>query len=355
MALRSAQKNGRHQMLNRLYSKKQVLEQCLSMAPVNVQLELTEACNLSCSFCYNSRNPVENIKYKQIIKKLSNEGVMDIVLTGGEPMLHRNFLEIVKICTENFARVQLQTNGTFITDEITEYFVKYGISYVNISLHGSEQTHEDLTKVKGSYKKAIDGIKAILKSNIPLCTNFVITSRNISEFPNHVDRMYDLGVRTISLTRFTPVGSGECSKFLEISVDDLLGVLRYTNSKHAKNNEVNFLLANSIPFCALPDDLKNHCNYCHFGASRFYIDVYGNVLMCGMSRVKIGNMLESSIKDIKTSSNIYRNHVDGSGISSPCAECLDFDRCRGGCRAAALSVNNDYFGCDPLCGRSEAI
>jgi MoaA/NifB/PqqE/SkfB family radical SAM enzyme len=275
-----------------------ILEQSLSMSPVNVQLELTEACNLVCSFCYNSRNPVESEKYAQIIDRLVAEGVMDIVLTGGEPMMHRNFLTILKMCSEKFARVQIQTNGTFITNDVAQYLDEHGVSNVNISLHGSEQIHEQLTGVKGSYKKAIDGIKAILKTNVDLCTNFVVTAKNLHEFPEHVDNMYKIGVRTFSLTRFTSTGLGSASKSLEITVDELLTVLRYTNQKHSQNKEINFLLANSVPFCALPNDLKNHCNYCHFGSSRFYIDVNGNVLMCGMSRIKIGNILESSIKDI---------------------------------------------------------
>ncbi|GHU17439.1 hypothetical protein FACS189472_04320 [Alphaproteobacteria bacterium] len=331
-----------------------ILEQSLSMAPVNVQLELTEACNLTCSFCYNSRNPVESSKYEKIIEKLVQEGVMEIVLTGGEPMLHKDFLKIAKICAESFARVQVQTNGTFLTDDVASYLNKYGIGNINISLHGCEQTHENLTGVKGSYQRAIDGIKAIMKTDISLCTNFVLTSQNIREFQEHVDRMYNMGVKLFSLTRFTPVGLGSSSRFLEVSIDELLEVLRYTNLRHSQDKELNFLLANSIPLCALPDDLRNHCNYCHFGSSRFYIDVHGNVLMCGMSRIKIGNILEASLKEIKMNSDIYKCHVSGAKISSPCAICRDFHLCRGGCRAAALAATDDYFGRDPLCSRCMA-
>lgn len=331
--------------------REEVLNYCLSMSPVNVQLELTEACNLFCSFCYNSRNPIESTKYPQIIDKLCDEGVMEVVLTGGEPMMHRNFLQIAEECTKKFAKVQVQTNGTFISDDIAQKLQKFGVRGMNISIHGMEETHEKLTGVAGSYKKAIEGVKAVLKTNISLTTNFVVTALNIDEFPEHVERMYNLGVRVFSLTRFTPTGLGSKAKTLEISSQQLLDVLRYANQKHSQNNKINFLLANSIPLCALPDDLRNHCNYCHFGSSRFYIDVNGNVLMCGMSRVKIGNILESSIQDIKKNSNVYREHVTGAKIASPCANCRDFSVCRGGCRAAALASSGDYFGCDPMCSK----
>lgn len=321
------------------------------MAPVNVQFELTEACNLMCKFCYNSQEPIVCSNYRAIIDRLCDENVMEIVLTGGEPMLNSDFLKIAEICSEKFAKIQVQTNGTFITEEMAKKLEALGVHSVNISIHGTETTHEYLTGVRGSYQKAISGIKEILKTNVGISTNFVITSKNIEEFSGHVDYMYSLGVREFSLTRFTPTGVGACSKFLDVSKDELLKVLQYTNNKHAENKTLNFLLANSIPMCALPENLRNHCNYCHFGASRFYIDVHGNVMMCGMSRVKIGNILEKSIKEIKTHSSIYIDHVLGKGVPIKCRECEDFSSCRGGCRAAALSASGSYIGNDPLCSK----
>ena len=272
------------------------------------------------------------------------------MLTGGEPMLNPNFLKIVEICSKKFAKVQVQTNGTCITKEIAKTMEAAGVHNVNISIHGSEKMHDYLTAVRGSYQKAINGVKEILKTDVGISTNFVLTSKNIGEFPWYVDHMYSLGVREFSLTRFTSPGVGVCSKFFNISREELLYILQYINDKHAENNELIFLLANSIPMSVLPNHLRHHCNSCHFGASGFYIDVYGNVMMCGMSRMKIGNLFEKSIKEIKAKSKVYIDYVLGKGVPVTCREeCKDFHLCRGGCRAAALFSSGSYEGSDPLC------
>jgi len=324
------------------------LLQNLDVSPVNVQLELTEACNLKCRFCYNSQQPILCSRYKNIIDRLESEKVMEIVLTGGEPMLHPDFIKIVELCSTKFIKVQIQTNGTHITKEMAKTLESFQVQSVNVSLHGFEETNDYLTGVKGSYKKALDGIKAMLSTNVMVVSNFVLTSKNISELPAHIDFLFNIGVKNFTLTRFSPTGVGSSSAFLNISKDELLLALEYINNKQKIEDGISFLLANSIPRCALPIHLYNHCNYCHFGASRFYIDVMGNVLVCGMSRVKLGNLLEDSFRSIKEKSQIYKDHITGESFPKECKVCSDFHLCRGGCRAAAISVSGSFSGPDPL-------
>lgn len=329
-------------------SKEKILSQNLAMSPVNIQLELTEACNLQCRFCYNSQQPIMGAKHYEIIDRLLKENVMEIVLTGGEPMLHPEFLEILERCTKEFIKVQIQTNGTYITPVLAKRFEALGVHSVNISLHGAANTNDYLTKIKGSYQKALDGMKAILSTQVILVSNFVLTNKNIDEFPAHVDFLHNLGVRSFTLTRFSPTGIGSNAASLAITKEQLLSVLDFVHQKHQAEPTTSFLLANSIPRCVLPRHLQYHCNYCHFGASRFYIDVNGNVLTCGMSRVRLGNILENTFKEIKSHSKIYHDQIIGESFPEKCKTCADFTCCRGGCRAAALSATGDYSGKDPL-------
>ena len=324
------------------------LLQNLDISPVNVQFELTEACNLKCRFCYNSQKPVLCNRYKDIINRLVDEKVMEIVLTGGEPMLHPDFIKIVEICSNKFSKVQVQTNGTHITQRMAKALEDFHVQSVNISLHGFEETNDYLTGVRGSYKKALDGIKAILSTDVMVVSNFVLTSKNISELPAHIDFLCNIGVKNFTLTRFSPTGIGGASTFLKISKDELLLSLEYINNKQKTEKGISFLLANSIPKCALPVHLYSYCNYCHFGASRFYLDIIGNILICGMSRVKLGNLLEDSIRSIKEKSQIYKDHITGESFPQECKDCADFRLCRGGCRATAISASGSFSGLDPL-------
>lgn len=58
------------------------------MSPLLMQMELTEACNLKCKFCYNSQKPRYNERIFEMLDSLAKQGVMQVNLTGGEPLAH---------------------------------------------------------------------------------------------------------------------------------------------------------------------------------------------------------------------------------------------------------------------------
>lgn len=324
-----------------------LLEMNLHMGPTRVELELTELCNLRCTFCYNSQKPIVSDKVIQIIEKLVDENVMEIILTGGEPMTHPKFYDILDKCCENFSKVMIQTNGTYIDQKAADVLAKHDLFGVNISLHGDKTKHEKLTLIDGSYEKAFDAIKLLIERKIHLASNFVITKENIDSLEETIEYLYGVGLRELTLTRFTPTGIGADNVYLAIDKNELVAALYIAKEKMEKYSDFKIILANSIPACALPEELEFFSDHCHFGISRFYIDVNGNVMMCGMSRIKIGNMLEESFYDIKSKSKIYCDHVCGEDVPLDCKECNQFKTCRGGCRAAAYAVSNKVDGADP--------
>lgn len=328
-----------------------LLEINIDMNPTRVEIELTEKCNLKCKFCYNSQNPLISDKIFDIIERLHKFGVMEIILTGGEPMSHPLFLGIFDRCCEYFDKVMVQTNGTMIDAEIVEVLKTRKVYGVNVSLHGGKESHEKLTMIDGSYEQAYEAIKLLTSHGINTASNFVLTSENISDFPATIKKLHDAGASGMTLTRFTPTGIGADNAYLSISRDDLIKVLEQADLflKHCSNNRFYVLLANSVPYCSLPTHLKHYSEHCHFGASRFYIDINGNVLMCGMSRLEIGNILNESFSEMKRKSHIYCNHICGLDVPTYCKKCANFKMCRGGCRAAALACFDNIDGPDPYC------
>lgn len=312
--------------------------------------ELTEKCNLKCIFCYNSQNPIISDKVFDIIERLKEYGVLEVILTGGEPMTHPQFNKILQKCCEYFDKVMVQTNGTLIDASTVKLFADKGVYGVNVSLHGNDTLHEKLTLVSGSFQKAYSALNLLVKGGINTASNFVLTSKNVHYFPKALNMLYELGVNGMTLTRFTPTGVGANSKCLSITIDQLIEVLNYSD-EFLRNKRKGFyvFLANSVPNCALPEHLKHYSEYCHFGASRFYIDVNGNVLMCGMSRLKIGNVLEERFQSMKAKSEIYCNHICENDVPSYCQKCSHFSVCHGGCRAAALAYSGKINGADPYC------
>jgi radical SAM protein with 4Fe4S-binding SPASM domain len=326
---------------------KKLLDYSISMAPLRVEFELTEECNLHCSFCYNSQTPQFSHKATKIIDKLCSENVPEIVLTGGEPMLHPDFSALFKSCSIQFEKVMVQTNGTFITPDIIQMFKEHKVFAVNVSFHGDKIHHEKLTGVKGSYEKALDAIRLSVDEGLNISSNFVLTTENVACLDDTISLLYSIGLRQITLTRFTPTGIGAGNSNLQLTREQLIKALYTAKQKMDEFPDLNIIAANSIPYCALPNDLNFFSSYCHFGASRFYIDINGNVLMCGMSRIKIGSILENNFKEIKNMSKEFAEHILGTDVPRQCKSCPDFSYCRGGCRAAALALSKNFQGRDP--------
>ncbi len=323
----------------------------MHMNPTRVEIELTEQCNLKCKFCYNSQDPLISDNVFEIIDRLHEAGVMEVILTGGEPLTHPRFFDILKKCCKCFYKAMIQTNGTFIDAETARIFKQLGVYGVNVSLHGNEELHEKLTLVQGSYAQAYSALQHLVSEGVNTTSNFVLTTENVIGFSDALRNLYDMGVDGMTLTRFTPTGVGADNEYLAISTNQLIDVLNQADKfiLQQKNTSFYILLANSIPYCALPENLKHYCEYCHFGASRFYVDINGNVLMCGMSRLQIGNILKEDFFDMKSKSEIYCNHICGMDVPSYCQKCGHFSECRGGCRAAALACSKKIDGFDPYC------
>jgi len=324
-----------------------LLEYAINTNPTRVELELTERCNLSCKFCYNSQKSIDSSIIDVILQRLEAEYVPEIVLTGGEPVLHPQFDNILRSCSKIFNKTMVQTNGTLVDETMADLFAEYNVYEVNVSLHGSQDMHDTLTRQSGSYESAFKALKLLIHRGIRVSSNFVMTKGNINGLAGNLAELYKLGVRCMTLTRFTPTGIGSSNAEMALTREEIIGAINVADAFSQANSNVTILLANSMPFCSLPKSLSKYCEHCHFGASRFYIDINGNVLMCGMSRVRLGNITQISFADIKRSSQEFARHILGEDVPKCCTICDSFQRCRGGCRAAALADTGDLNAADP--------
>lgn len=325
------------------------LQHLYSMNPIRVELEITEVCNLRCLFCYNDaeRDVASLAQVKQLIDRIREQGVLELVLTGGEPMSHPDFREIVLYAVKQIPCVMVQTNGTYMQLSDAQFLAANGIAGINISLHGVEHDNTILTGSREAYEYAIHGITASINAGLMLWVNTVLTRINEERCVDHLKRLRKIGVRHFTFTRFTPIGS-IAQKDLSLSPQRIIALLRRI-VEFGREQDVTILLANAYPLCGLPDDLKHLAEICTYGLTKFYVDVHGDVLYCGMSRVKIGNVFQQSFEEMKKNSDVFRANVTSLLAPLKCRQCSFFpSRCRGGCRAAALAFSKSMSGVDPL-------
>ncbi len=314
-----------------------------------IELELTEKCNLSCEFCYNTCAPVFCDKPEWIMKHLADLGVMELILTGGEPSLHPQFIEVLKLACSMFPRVMVQSNGVLFSDEkFWNKVIQNPIFCFNFSLHGSELIHDSLTNVKSSFLSTTRALSMAVKAGFRTASNLVLTRKNAGQkcLEYVVDHLESIGVREMTITRFIPNGAGQQNaKHLSLNSKDFCTSLE-TLIRATSKKKISLLLANATPACLIPEHLVQLCSRCSFGYDKFYIDVKGNVLVCGMSRVPIGKLENGQNKFLF--SEIRKRYYEMSHVPEKCTECNLFEICGGGCRAAALAGDQNLFGFDRL-------
>ena len=181
-------------MINRYYFKRALFElrkrfpidywigNGFAFLPERIDIELLHNCNLSCEMCsfvpgneinkYFSNQFRSKHEKKDEYPELSDwdrffkdvSSFFPIInLSGGEPLLHPDFFNILKIIKKYKLINSMTTNATLITDEIAEKLVLSGIESLVISIDGDEEIHEKIRKVKGSFQKTLNGIKLINK------------------------------------------------------------------------------------------------------------------------------------------------------------------------------------------------
>ncbi len=328
----------------------EVYDHLYNIQPLLVQIELTEACNLKCRFCYNSQKPRYNNKVFEMMDTLAEQGIMQLTLTGGEPLMHPQFFDILKRAVELFPNVMILSNGSLMTDENVKRICDIGPMSVSISIHGDAETHDSLTGIKGSFDASIGAIKAYLRDGrVPVASNFVLNAFNKSILPNTAEYLQSIGLNFMTVTRFVPVGIGHSAHDLEIQKNDMIDVMRFAE-RFMRQNKMHIEFAEAIPFCVVPADLKHLCNTCSYGYDRFYSDVEGNLMVCGLTRIPLGgNILNTPISDIKRNSEVFNCFVNQQQLPKTCINCKTVSECHGGCRASAMKDNNWRGTADSFC------
>lgn len=162
-----------------------------------LDVKLTYKCNNHCPLCCQDdkiKNDSSTIAQEAIFEyincmPLNQIKNTKIVLTGGEPTLHPNILEIIqKLKNKGFAAIQLQSNITLKSLSISANdLVQAGVTSFGISLHGcTAEMHERFTNTKGSFSCTVDNLSKLSKVGIPVALNCVISKHNISSLSDIV-------------------------------------------------------------------------------------------------------------------------------------------------------------------------
>ena len=161
--------------------------------PLSGTFELTSRCNLDCKMCYihkkeNDTSAIKNElsaeQWINVAKAAKDQGMLLLLLTGGEPLLRKDFKEIYTQCRKMGLLISLNTNGTMLNETMVEFLKQDPPFRVNITLYGaSAEAYEALCGDKTAYERARKAVLLLKDAGIRVKINFSATPQNAHDLP----------------------------------------------------------------------------------------------------------------------------------------------------------------------------
>ncbi|MFJ5965795.1 sporulation killing factor system radical SAM maturase [Bacillus sp. NPDC093026] len=264
--------------------------------PVSCTLQLTNACNLGCSFCYASSgkpypNELNRSQWIMVMQKLAAQGVADVTLTGGEAKLIKGFKEIVMAASCLFTNVNVFSNGLNWRREEIELLSHLGNVSVQISIDGMSDTHDSLRGRKGAYHESMQTIKHLAEAQVPVIVAMTINEMNADQVSEVIDHCANANAsifragKTLSVGRATKNFKALDSDF-EQRVQSQL-----QQARHKWGNHLNIIDWGH-------EESSFTTDFCTPGYLAWYIRADGYVTPCQLEDVSLGHILHDHLSDI---------------------------------------------------------
>jgi radical SAM protein with 4Fe4S-binding SPASM domain len=368
--------------------------------PYVVSWNLTYRCNLACEHCYLDAGSTPQVSTDNFADRseLNTEECFRVIdeiaafapecltiLTGGEPLLRRDILEIVQRAAERELWVVVGTNGVRITENVARRLAAAGARGLSLSLDALDpDRHDRFRNVRGAWLNTVQGAEILSRTGLPFIVQTTAGSHNLHELEAIADFAHDrLAAKVWNLYFLVPTGRGQfVSDMTPEQYDEVLEALYRIQRKYDRRMLVNAKCAphyvktvlenagvrpgsdrgqtKSIP----TDDesarafswpgqspirtYSGGAGGCPAGTHYMGIRPNGDVTPCPYLPVFAGSLRRARLEDLWTSSELFAGIRRRSTLGGRCGECEMNAHC-GGCRARAYGMTGDLMSEDPLC------
>lgn len=333
-----------------------------------LQWFITKKCELQCPHCYRGVFPGEEMKLKEFKIALKNylnflkyfnlkEG--RITFIGGDPLLHKNFWEILKLSRKFSLGVAVAGNPHLLNYKTVKKLKKFQIRFYQMSLEGLKKTN-GYFRGKDNFEKVINAIHLLEAMGIPTVINMTISKRNRKEVIPLIKFLSQTPLSYFDFVRIVPLGRGQKYK------KDLLSPLSFRNLLiEILQTEKEIQVYNKKLKIGKKDHLwkllyfelgklrinLNRLEYgCGMAYRHFSIFPTGDIYLCSKIPIKVGNLLEKDLITIFKTSPIIKLILKNELISA-CRKCKLKYVCRG-CPAIAYNIYKDFKHRDPQCWKT---
>ena len=343
-----------------------------------VHWSITGRCNYRCRHCYmrapHAVLPQPSLEEcLRIADQIADCGIMNVSLTGGEPLVRRDFLQIVDRILERGMRIPLiMTNGALVDEALLdELDARDCRPEFNMSFDGPREQHDWLRGVDGAYDSVCRSLALCRDRGFPTGAELVLHKGNVHTLRESVRTLGGLGVRSLKVNRLACVGEGEAIADRALSAEEEYeAYLDYIPHYFEDGMPVAHLMLSALflasdgkfEVTAVKHDEDEDCAdalVCTSARTTMYLGPDGRILPCipmsqtdgaserfpSVGETELSQALSEStyLSFIRTTLGEYLEHNPG------CASCEYKNRCGGGCRGRAAIANggSDLLARDP--------
>jgi radical SAM protein with 4Fe4S-binding SPASM domain len=346
--------------------------------PSVVVWNVTRACNLRCLHCYANATPapardeLTTTEGYALLDDLAAYRVPVLILSGGEPLVRPDLLDLAAHAVERGLRVVLSTNGTLLADDTVTALKDAGVSYVGVSVDGLEERHDLLRGVPGAFRRTVGGLRRCRDAGLRVGLRFTLTRDNVSDLPGVLALARHEGIPRLCVYHLVYAGRGADLRHADLTATE-------------RRKVVSFLLREADRIVAAGEDLElltvdNHADaalaYLHLlrrdpvraaAAWNLLVRNGGNGSGLRIAAVDARGFVHpdqfwthhrvGTVRD-RPFSELWENPEDrllrdlrdrSTRLAGRCATCRFLPICNGNMRVRAEAAHGDVWADDPSC------
>jgi len=298
--------------------------------PLNVSFELTYRCNLKCRHCYavpdQTQKELTTKEIYHLLDEITDAGALWLLITGGDPLIRPDFLDIYTYARKNGLIITLFTNGTLLTPAIADHLAEYPPFRVEITLNGiTEKTYENISGEAGSLNACLRGIKLLMERKIPLMVKTMAFNLNYHELDKIRQFIESLGMKFVFDPMITARYNGDKTPLLSrLSPKEIISLDRTYDERQKEWRRL------WEQYGRDSRSTKNTLFECGAGRGSVDIDPYGVLRICSFARGLGYDLRSGSFQDawqnyVPTSRNQPRTRTDTKCVT--CDAAIFCDQC----------------------------
>lgn len=312
---------------------------------------ITGGCNLACRHCWITPTYERNGGtgrcldyglYQLAVEQAMPLGLTSVKFTGGEPLLHPDFVRMVDYATEKGLRAWLETNGTLITRELAHHLKeKTSLNFASVSLDGATAaTHDNMRMVPGSFEMAQCGVCYLVEAGYKPQVVMSLYPGNVDEIEGLCEWAQEVGCGSIKFNIVQPLGRGARmgQRGELLSVEQLVQLGQWVQKDLKNRVSIPLYYSWAMAFCGirhLQDGRDGTCNIHRI----LGVLSTGHLAMCGIGTQEKGLIYGclgvDDVREIWTSHPLLLRMRESlpDQLEGVCGQCILRKRCLGGCVA----------------------